>query len=101
MRGDSPLRSTRDRIKPIVDLNLGPQPRYPKLSLWGLPDDADMKQFADIVAMLADRGLRIGQKTILEKLGLPEPAEGEALLAGRADATSYEAAAVAAREAFP
>lgn len=69
----------RDLVKPIVDLNLGPRERYPKLAL-GLPDDADMKQFADIIAMLADRGLRIGQKTILEKLGLPAPQAGEAIL---------------------
>lgn len=39
-----------------------------------------MKAFAEIVAALADRGLRISQKTILEKLGLQEPGEGEAVL---------------------
>jgi phage gp29-like protein len=69
----------RDLVRPIVDLNMGPRERYPRIEL-GLPDDADMKQFADIVAMLADRGLRIGQSTILEKLGLPAPQEGEAVL---------------------
>ncbi len=69
----------RDLVKPLVDLNLGPRERYPRLTL-GLPDDSDMKQFADIVAMLADRGLRVGQRTILEKLGLPEPDPGEELL---------------------
>ncbi len=46
----------RDLVRPIVDLNLGPQPRYPKVTL-GLPDPTDMKAFADIVAALADRGL--------------------------------------------
>ena len=30
--------------------------------------------------MLADRGLRVGQKTILDKLGIAEAAEGEAVL---------------------
>ena len=72
----------RDLVKPIVDLNLGPRAQYPKISI-RLPDDSDLKQFADIVTMLADRGLRIGQKTILEKLGLPEPAEGEPILESR------------------
>jgi phage gp29-like protein len=30
--------------------------------------------------MLADRGLRVGQKTILDKLGIEEAGEGEAVL---------------------
>jgi len=39
-----------------------------------------VKVFAEIVAMLADRGLRIGQKAILDKLGMAEAGEGEAVL---------------------
>jgi len=70
---------TRDLIKPIVDLNAGPQQRYPRLQ-FALPDDTDTKAFADTIVELADRGLRIGQKTVLERLGLPEPASDEALL---------------------
>ena len=30
--------------------------------------------------MLADRGLRVGQKTILDKLGIAEASAGEAVL---------------------
>jgi phage gp29-like protein len=69
----------RDLVRPIVELNMGPQRQYPKIEL-GLPDDSDVKVFAEIVAMLADRGLRVGQKTILDKLGIAEAAEGEAVL---------------------
>ncbi|HUY28520.1 MAG TPA: DUF935 domain-containing protein [Candidatus Binataceae bacterium] len=69
----------RDLVRPIVDLNLGPQRRYPKLTL-GLPDDRDAKEFADIVAELADRGLRIAQKSVLDKLGLPQAAADEPVL---------------------
>ncbi|MGD0117615.1 MAG: DUF935 domain-containing protein [Candidatus Binatus sp.] len=69
----------RDLVRPIVELNMGPQARYPKIEL-GLPDDSDVKVFAEIVAMLADRGLRVGQKTILDKLGIAAAAEGEAVL---------------------
>jgi len=61
----------RDLVRPIVELNMGPQAHYPKIEL-GLPDDGDVKVFAEIVAMLADRGLRVGQKTILDKLGIAE-----------------------------
>ncbi len=58
---------------------MGPQARYPKIEL-GLPDDSDVKVFAEIVSMLADRGLRVGQKTILDKLGIAEASEGEPVL---------------------
>lgn len=70
---------TRDLARPIVDLNMGPQARYPKIQL-GLPDDSDVKVFAEIVAMLADRGLRVSQKTILDKLGIGEARADEAVL---------------------
>jgi phage gp29-like protein len=69
----------RDLVRPIVELNMGPQRQYPKIEL-GLPDDSDVKVFAEIVAMLADRGLRVGQKTILDKLGIAEAADREAVL---------------------
>jgi phage gp29-like protein len=71
----------RDLVRPIVELNMGPQRQYPKIEL-GLPDDSDVKVFAEIVAMLADRGLRVAQKTILDKLGIAEAGEGEAVLGG-------------------
>ena len=69
----------RDLVRPIVELNMGPQAHYPKIEL-GLPDDGDVKVFAEIVAMLADRGLRVGQKTILDKLGIAEASADEAVL---------------------
>jgi phage gp29-like protein len=69
----------RDLVRPIVELNMGAQTRYPKIEL-GLPDDGDVKVFAEVVAMLADRGLRVGQKTILDKLGIAAAGEGEAVL---------------------
>ncbi len=70
---------SRDLVKPIVDLNLGPRARYPRLSI-GLPEAMDLKMFADLIAELADRGLRIRQKSILDRLGLAEPAPGEPIL---------------------
>ena len=70
---------TRDLVRPIVDLNLGPQRRYPRIGL-GLSADNDVKLFADMVAARADRGLRVGQREVLRRLGLPEPTAGEPLL---------------------
>jgi phage gp29-like protein len=69
----------RDLVRPIVELNMGPQSRYPRIEL-GLPDDSEIKVFAEVVAMLADRGLRVSQKTILDKLGIEEAGAGEAVL---------------------
>jgi phage gp29-like protein len=77
----------RDLIRPVVDLNMGPQARYPKIEL-GLPDDSDVKVFAEIVAMLADRGLRVSQKTILDKLGIAQADASDAVLAPAVGARS-------------
>ncbi len=71
---------TRDLARPIVDLNLGPQRRYPRVAL-ALSEDTDVKLFADVVAELADRGLRVGQRAVLERLGLNAPAADEPVLA--------------------
>lgn len=73
---------TRDLIKPLIDLNVGPQTRYPQVQL-ALPDDQDVKVFAEIVAELADRGLRISQRAVLDKLGLEEPRAEDAILTAR------------------
>jgi phage gp29-like protein len=69
----------RDLVRPLVDLNLGPQRRYPTVSL-GMPDEQDAKLFADIVAELADRGLRVSQRAVLDKLGLPQADPSEPVL---------------------
>lgn len=70
---------TRDLIKPLVDLNAGPQKRYPRLELV-LPSNQDDQQFTGIVTELADRGVRIAQKTVLERLGLPAAAADEEIV---------------------
>ncbi|HLJ43864.1 MAG TPA: DUF935 family protein, partial [Candidatus Binataceae bacterium] len=69
----------RDLVKPIVDLNLGPREHYPRIVL-GIADDSDASEFVDIISKLADHGVRIGQKAVLERLGIAEPQAGEALL---------------------
>ena len=70
---------TRDLVRPMVDLNAGPQRRYPQIELQ-LPKDQADEEFASIVAELADRGLQIAQKTVLDRLGLPVASAGEAVL---------------------
>jgi phage gp29-like protein len=48
-----------------------------------LPENEDLKAFAEIVAMLADRGLRVSEKVVLERLGIREAQAGEAVLGHR------------------
>jgi len=69
----------RDLIRPIVDLNLGPRKNYPRMVL-GIADDSDAAEFVDIVTRLADRGVRIGQRSVLERLGIAEPQPDEAIM---------------------
>jgi len=69
----------RDLVRPIVDLNLGPRQHYPHVVL-GIADDSDAGEFVDMVSKLADHGVRIGQKAVLERLGIAEPQAGEPLL---------------------
>jgi len=71
---------TRDLVKPIVDLNCGPQTHYPRLDLL-LLNDQDDRAFADIIAEMTDRGLRISQKTVLDRLNLPAPGIDDEVLA--------------------
>jgi phage gp29-like protein len=70
----------RDLVKPIVDLNAGHQQHYPQIDLL-LPSSQDAEDFVAIVGQLADRGLRIGQKTVLDRLDLPVPGPNDAVLA--------------------
>jgi phage gp29-like protein len=61
---------TRDLVKPLIDLNAGPQTRYPRLN-FVLPNDGNDQEFAAIISGLIDRGLRISQQTVLDRLNLP------------------------------
>jgi phage gp29-like protein len=70
---------TRDLVKPLIDLNLGPRRRYPKVAI-GFPQKEDLKAFADSVAPMIDRGLPVEQRAVLQKFGLSIPAQGEPIL---------------------
>jgi phage gp29-like protein len=72
----------RDIIKPIVDLNFGPQPegKYPTSNLRAEKPE-DQNQTATALAVYIDRGLRVREQDIRAKFkGLEEPEEGDAVL---------------------
>jgi len=69
----------RDLIKPFVDLNFGPQERYPRLQLL-VPDPEDVTALSGALGTLVPLGLRVKQTEVREKLGLSDPEGDDELL---------------------
>ncbi len=63
----------RDLIRPFVDLNFGPQERYPAVQLL-VPDEEDIAALSDALDKLVPLGLKVKQGEVREKLGLSDPA---------------------------
>lgn len=70
----------RDLVRPVVDFELGPQKAYPKIRI-GRPDEVDIDKLVKNVTQLVPLGLRVGMSTIRDRLGLPDPAPDEEVLA--------------------
>ena len=69
----------RDLVKPLVDLNLGPRENYPRV-IYKVPEPEDLKGLTDALEKLVPLGLRVGASVVRDKLGLPDPGEGEEIL---------------------
>ncbi len=69
----------RDLIRPFVDLNFGPQERYPLIQL-PVPDPEDVAALATALGTLVPLGLKVKQAEIREKIGLSDPADDDDLL---------------------
>lgn len=70
---------TRDVARPIVDLNMGPRPRYPRIRLHR-PDQEDVSKLVENVTRLVPLGLRVSRSIMADKLGIPDAAEDEEVL---------------------
>jgi phage gp29-like protein len=77
----------RDLIKPFVAFNFGPQEVYPQLE-FPVAEPEDTKALADNLAKMVPLGLRVSQRAVLEKFGLPEPQADEELLSAPANKVS-------------
>lgn len=66
-------------LKPFVDLNHGPQKSYPTYEL-ETDEPEDLVALGTALMPLVDRGLPVTVKSMLDRFGLDEPGEGEALL---------------------
>ncbi|WES30755.1 DUF935 domain-containing protein [Varunaivibrio sulfuroxidans] len=62
----------RDLVRPMIDLNKGPQKRYPKIRI-GRADETDLAQMTDSLAKLVPVGLKVSAKQVRDKLGLSAP----------------------------
>jgi len=69
----------RDLLRPYIDLNFGPQADYPRIEL-EVPKPEDLALLADGLAKLVPLGLQVEQSVIRDKMGLPDPDQGAALL---------------------
>ena len=66
-------------MRPVVDLNIGPRPVYPTIKI-GRPDNVDVDSLVKNVATLVPMGLKVGMSTMRDRMGLPDPEDGEELL---------------------
>ena len=66
-------------VRPFIDLNFGPQQRYPTLKLY-VPNQEDLAGLVDMLAKLVPLGLKVEQSVIRDKFSLPDPKEGAELL---------------------
>lgn len=69
----------RDLIRPFVDLNYGPQERYPRLLL-PVPEPEDLKTLAEVLDKMVPLGLGVEAAWARDKFGVPDPDEGAELL---------------------
>lgn len=69
----------RDVVKPYIDLNFGMQENYPRVYVV-TPQVEDLALLSTNLEKLVPLGLRVGQGVIRDKLGLPDPDEGDELL---------------------
>jgi len=66
----------RDLVRPLVDLNLGPQAQYPKIRLQ-LDEPEDIQALTNALKELVPLGLEVEQSVVRDKLGLPDPGKGK------------------------
>ena len=66
----------RDLIRPMIELNFGPQKAYPKLHI-GNPETEDTSKLTESVARLLPYGFTVSAKQMRAKLGLNAPEDEE------------------------
>lgn len=77
--GQAAITVNRDLVRPFVDLNYGPQKRYPTVS-FPVPKPEDLTALSDVVDKVVRLGVRVREQEVRERIGFSEPDEGDAIL---------------------
>jgi phage gp29-like protein len=80
----------RDLVRPWIQLEHGPQPRYPRIKI-ERPKPEDLIQLAEALDKLVPLGLRVKAAEVRDKFALSEPGDGDELLQARAPAAPSSA----------
>lgn len=75
----------RDLVRPLIDLNFGPQDAYPRVVLQ-IAEPEDLKLLSESIPAMVQVGMRVPEAWAREKFGVPEPAGDERLLGSAAPA---------------
>lgn len=73
----------RDLIRPWIDLEYGPQAKYPRIRI-GRPEEEDLKLAADALGVLVPLGLRVSMTEVRDKFGWSDPAPDNEILSSAA-----------------
>lgn len=66
-------------VKAFVDLNFGPQEVYPRI-VFAVPSQVNTAIMKDVLPAMVDRGLKVSQQEVREKIGMRAPNDDEDLL---------------------
>ncbi|WP_273792388.1 DUF935 domain-containing protein [Brucella anthropi] len=73
------VTANRDLIRPFVDLNYGPQDRYPTV-VFPFAENEDIKALADVIERLVPLGLEVSMPKVRQRVGFDEPEPGEKIM---------------------
>lgn len=74
--------ANRDLIRPFIDLNFGPQDKYPTV-VWPITESEDIKVLAEVVDKAVGMGVEIDADEFRERIGFGTPAAGVRLLGAK------------------
>jgi len=69
----------RQLVRPLVDLNLGPQPAYPRLRLQ-IEEPEDLSSLVGNIKTMVEMGAEVSEAWARDQMGIPDPTPGEKLL---------------------
>lgn len=91
---------TRDLVRPLVEFQFGPQPRYPAFVFQTDPPE-DLNTKADLYTKLQELGVRFPVDHVHQVFGVPLPGEGEATYGAPSPRTQEAPQAPPARPRLP